>query len=42
VGYLSGVMALLSDLIFNRARVTTAVMNAALEAAGSAVQLVPC
>ena len=42
VGYLSGVMALLSDLIFNRARVTTTVMNAALEATGSAVHLVPC
>lgn len=42
IGYLGGAFALLCDLIFNRARVTVEVLNALLNAAGSAVQVVPC
>lgn len=42
IGYLCGAFALLSDIIFNRARVTTEVLNFALNAIGSAIQIVPC
>jgi hypothetical protein len=42
LGYLGLAMALLSDVAFNRARVITRLLNAALEALGSAVSVVPC
>lgn len=42
IAYLGGAFALLCDIIFNRARVTTEVLNALLNAAGSATQVVPC
>jgi hypothetical protein len=42
IAYLGGAFALLCDIIFNRARVTTEVLNVFLNAAGSAVQVVPC
>lgn len=42
IAYLGGVFALLCDIIFNRARVTVEVLNALLDAAGSAIQVVPC
>lgn len=42
LAYLGGVFAFLCDIIFNRARVTVEVLNALLNAVGSAVQVVPC
>jgi hypothetical protein len=42
IAYLGGAFALLCDIIFNRARVTVEVLNALLNAAGSAIQVVPC
>lgn len=42
VGYLGGAFALLSDIIFNRARITAEILNFFLQAIGSAVQVVPC
>ncbi|MBO9661777.1 hypothetical protein [Dokdonella sp.] len=36
------VASLLGDIVFNRAQVTTALVNACLEAAGSALRAVPC
>lgn len=42
IGYLGSAFALLCDIIFNRARVTTKVLNALLNAVGSAAQVVPC
>jgi hypothetical protein len=42
LAYLGGVFAFLCDIIFNRARVTAEVLNALLNAVGSAVQVVPC
>ena len=41
-GYLTLAVALLCDIVFNRARVTTKFVNAALQVAGSAIQAVPC
>jgi hypothetical protein len=41
-GYLSIVFAFLCDILFNRARVTTEVLNAAFQAIGSSLQVVPC
>jgi len=42
LGYLGAAFALLSDIIFNRARITTEILNFILNALGSAVQVVPC
>jgi hypothetical protein len=42
VGYLSIVFATLCDILFNRARITTEVLNAAFQAVGSSLQVVPC
>jgi hypothetical protein len=42
IGYLGGAFALLCDILFNRARVTTELLNGLLDAIGSAVQVVPC
>ena len=41
-GYLALAVALLCDIVFNRARVTTKLINAALQVVGSAMQAVPC
>jgi len=40
--YLTGVTLLLADIVFNRARATTRLVNLALEAVGSAATAVPC
>jgi hypothetical protein len=40
--YLAGVALLLIDIAFNRARVTTQLVNLILQALGSAVTAVPC
>jgi hypothetical protein len=40
--YLAGVALLFADVAFNRARVTTDIVNLALEALGSAVRAAPC
>jgi hypothetical protein len=40
--YLAGVTLLFADVVFNRARLTTEIVNVALEAVGSAVRAVPC
>lgn len=40
--YLAGVTLLFADVVFNRARVTTKIVNAALEMLGSAARAVPC
>lgn len=40
--YLAGVALLLADVIFNRARVTTRLVNVAFQAFGSAASAVPC
>lgn len=42
IAYLVGAFALLSDIAFNRARVTTEVLSAALNAVGSGIQILPC
>jgi hypothetical protein len=42
VAYLGVAGAFLSDVVFNRARVTTSIVNAALQAVGSALHAVPC
>jgi len=42
VGYLVFVFAILCDIVFNKARVTTEVINACLQAIGHAGSLVPC
>lgn len=42
IGYLAGAFALLCDIILNRARLTTEVLNFVLNAIGSAIQVVPC
>lgn len=41
-GYLGFVFAILCDIVFNRARVTTEVLNACLQTAGQAGSLAPC
>jgi hypothetical protein len=40
--YLALAIALLTDIVFNRARVTTRLLNALFSAAGSTLQAVPC
>lgn len=40
--YLAGTALLLADVVLNRARVTTHIVNAALNAAGSAATAIPC
>jgi hypothetical protein len=40
--YLGVAVAFLADIAFNRARVTTDLINAVLNAVGSAVQALPC
>jgi hypothetical protein len=42
IGYLVFVFAVLCDIVFNRARVTTEVLNACLQALGQAANLIPC
>src|SRR5690606_25339731 len=42
VVYLVTVAAFLSDVVFNRARFTTRILNALLKSAGSSLQAVPC
>jgi hypothetical protein len=42
IGYLLFVFAILCDIVFNKARVTTEVLNACLQAIGQAGSLVPC
>jgi hypothetical protein len=42
VVYLAAVAALLADVVFNRARITTRIVNRVLEGIGSATQAVPC
>lgn len=42
VGYLLLVFALLCDIVFNRARVTTEILNAILQAIGQVGNLAPC
>ncbi|HSW03918.1 hypothetical protein [Aquabacterium sp.] len=40
--YLGLAMLLLADIVFNRARITTRIVNASFSALGSAVQVLPC
>jgi hypothetical protein len=40
--YLSLAIALIADIAFNRARLTTKALNVSLNALGSAVQVIPC
>ena len=42
VGYLVIVFAILCDIVFNKARVTTEILNACLQALGQVGNLVPC
>ena len=42
IGYLVFVFAVLCDIVFNKARVTTEIINAILQAIGQAGSLVPC
>lgn len=42
VAYLAGVLALLSDVAFNRARITSAALNAGLQLVGAAARALPC
>lgn len=42
LAYLAVVFALLCDIILNRARVTTTIVNAVLQAVGSVASAVPC
>jgi hypothetical protein len=42
IGYLIFVFAILSDIVFNKGRVTTEVINTCLQAIGQAGSLVPC
>jgi hypothetical protein len=42
VGYLAGVALLLADVVFNRARVTTRLVNLVLQSVGSVATAVPC
>lgn len=42
LGYLGLAFAFLADIIFNRGRVTTELLNASLNAIGSAVHVLPC
>jgi ABC-type multidrug transport system fused ATPase/permease subunit len=42
VGYLSIVFALLCDILFNRARITTKILNITFNVVGSTLQVAPC
>ena len=42
VGYMSIVFAILCDVIFNRARVTSEILNLFFNAVGSSLQAIPC
>jgi hypothetical protein len=42
IGYLAAVFAFLCDILFNRARVTTELLNGLFNAVGSALQVAPC
>ena len=42
IGYLAFVFAILCDIVFNKGRVTTEILNAILSAIGRAGSLVPC
>lgn len=42
LAYLGGAFALLADVVLNKVRVTTEVLSLVLDAAGSAVEVVPC
>lgn len=42
LAYLAVVFGLLCDIILNRARITTRIVNTVLEAIGSAASAVPC
>lgn len=42
VGYLAFVFAILCDIVFNKAKITTEIINAILQAIGQAGNLVPC
>lgn len=42
VGYLAFVFAILCDILFNKARVTTEILNTFLQCIGHAASLVPC
>lgn len=42
LAYLAAAVALLADIAFNRARVTSRILNAVAHAVGSSVQAVPC
>ena len=42
VAYLGLAVAFLADIVFNRARVTTELVNIVLQALGSAIKAVPC
>lgn len=42
IGYLSVVFLFLCDVVFNGARVTTEIINQALNAIGSALSVAPC
>jgi hypothetical protein len=42
IGYLVAVFAVLCDIVFNRARVTTEILNTFLQAIGQAASLAPC
>ncbi|MCJ8348607.1 hypothetical protein [Moritella sp.] len=42
VGYLTFVFAVLCDIVFNKAKVTTEIINAFLQTIGHAASLVPC
>lgn len=42
VAYLGGAVVLLADVVFNRARVTTRIINIGLQVVGSALKAVPC
>lgn len=42
IGYLAFVFAILCDIVFNKARVTTEIVNGCLQAIGQAGSFVPC
>ncbi len=42
IGYLTFVFAVLCDIVFNKAKVTTEIINAFLQTIGHAASLVPC
>ena len=42
IGYLLFVFAILCDIVFNKARVTTEILNASLRAIGQAADMAPC